>query len=79
MDDLGAPVSHLALRDGVPAYDRNGQDVGVVDRVMTDEGTGISEGLIIHTRVDREPDTVLAQLADLVVAGDRCIPPTSGR
>jgi hypothetical protein len=49
-DDLGAPVSHLALRDGVPVYDRDGQEVGVVDRVMTDEATGIFEGLIIHTR-----------------------------
>jgi PRC-barrel domain len=50
VDDLGASVSHLALRDGVPVYDRDGQEVGVVDRVMTDEVTGIFEGLIIHTR-----------------------------
>ena len=48
MDDLGAPVSHLALRDGVPVYDRVGERVGVVDRVMVDEATGIFEGLIIH-------------------------------
>ena len=50
MEDLGAPVSHLALRDGVEVYDRDGRDVGVVDRVMTDEATGIFEGLVIHTR-----------------------------
>jgi hypothetical protein len=50
MDDLGAPVSHLALRDGVPVCDPDGREVGVVDRVMTDEATGIFEGLIIHTR-----------------------------
>jgi hypothetical protein len=50
MDDLGPPVSHLALRDGVPVYDRDGEHLGVVDRVMTDEGTGIFEGLIIHAR-----------------------------
>jgi hypothetical protein len=49
MDDLGPPVSHLALRDGVPVYDRVGERVGVVDRVMADEPTGIFEGLIIHT------------------------------
>jgi hypothetical protein len=49
MDDLGPPISHLALRDGVPVYDRAGERVGVVDRVMTDEATGIFEGLIIHT------------------------------
>lgn len=50
MDDLGPPVSHLALRDGVTVFDRDGQKVGVVDRVMTDQATGIFEGLIIHTR-----------------------------
>jgi hypothetical protein len=49
MDDLGPPVSHLALRDGVPVYDRVGDRVGVVERVMADEVTGIFEGLIIHT------------------------------
>jgi hypothetical protein len=49
MDDLGPPVSHLALRDGVPVYDRTSERVGVVDRVMADEVTGIFEGLIIHT------------------------------
>lgn len=50
MDDLGAPVSHLRLRDGVAVYDRDGQDIGVVERVMTDEPTGIFEGLVIHGR-----------------------------
>jgi sporulation protein YlmC with PRC-barrel domain len=50
MDDLGAPVSPLVLSDGIPVYDRDGQEVGVVDRVMTDDATGIFEGLIIHRR-----------------------------
>jgi sporulation protein YlmC with PRC-barrel domain len=50
MDDLGDPVSHLALPEGVPVYDRAGERVGVVDRVMADDATGIFEGLIIHTR-----------------------------
>ncbi|HEX7299606.1 MAG TPA: PRC-barrel domain-containing protein [Solirubrobacteraceae bacterium] len=50
MDDLGAPVSHLVLGEGVPVYDRDGQRIGVVDRVMSDQITGIFEGLIIHTR-----------------------------
>ena len=49
MDELGPPVSHLALRDGVPVYDRSGKRIGVVDRAMTDKATGIFEGLIIHT------------------------------
>jgi hypothetical protein len=50
MDDLGEPVAHLALADGVPVYDRDGEHVGVVDRVMADAVTGIFEGLVIHTR-----------------------------
>ncbi len=50
MDDLGPPVSPLALVDGVPVYAPDGERVGVVDRVMIDKPTGIFEGVIIHTR-----------------------------
>jgi sporulation protein YlmC with PRC-barrel domain len=49
VDDLGSPVAPLALADGVPVYDAGGRRIGVVDRVVMDEGTGIFEGLIIHT------------------------------
>ena len=48
-DDLGAPVSDLVLTDGVPVYDRTGRRVGVLDRVMRDEATGIFEGIVVHT------------------------------
>jgi hypothetical protein len=47
-EDLGAPVAHLALKDGVPVFDRTGRRVGVVDRVLLDEATGIFEGIVIH-------------------------------
>jgi hypothetical protein len=47
--DLGAPVAHLALDEGVPVYDREGRRVGVVDRVITDEATGIFDGIVVHT------------------------------
>jgi len=47
---LANPDSHLALCDGVTVYDRDGEHLGVVDRVMTDEGTGLFGGLIIHAR-----------------------------
>jgi sporulation protein YlmC with PRC-barrel domain len=50
MEDLGAPVSPLVVRDGTPVYDRDGREVGVVERVMSDEATGIFEGLVIHGR-----------------------------
>ena len=49
MDELGAPIAHLAVKEGVPVYDRGGRRIGVVDRVMADELTGIFEGLIVHT------------------------------
>ena len=49
MDDLGPVISPLALQDGTPVYDRDGERVGVVDQVMMD-GAGIFEGLIVHTR-----------------------------
>lgn len=49
MEDLGPPVSHLALKEGTPVYDRGGQRIGVVDGVIVDEKTGIFEGLIVHT------------------------------
>jgi hypothetical protein len=48
-DDLGAPVSHRALADGVPVYDRTGARVGVVDRVVRDEATDIFDGIVVHT------------------------------
>jgi hypothetical protein len=49
LDDLGAPVAHRGLPDGVPVYDRDGRRIGVVDRVMEDEPTGIFEGIVVHT------------------------------
>jgi sporulation protein YlmC with PRC-barrel domain len=50
MDSLGPPISPLALADGTPVYDRAGERIGVVDHVMSDERSGIFEGLIVHTR-----------------------------
>jgi hypothetical protein len=44
---LGPPVAYLAVKDGMPVYDRDGTRIGVVEHVMS-EG-GIFAGLIIHT------------------------------
>jgi hypothetical protein len=46
-DQLGRPIAYLALSEGTPVYDRNGNRVGVVEHVM-DVGR-LFEGLIIHT------------------------------
>src|SRR4051794_9625017 len=48
MQDLGPVISPLALREGVPVFDRDGERIGVVDRVVID--SEIFEGLIVHTR-----------------------------
>lgn len=46
-EKLGAPIAFLALDDGTPVYDAEGNRIGVVEHVM--EFGGIFEGLIIHT------------------------------
>jgi hypothetical protein len=48
--DLGAPIAWLALADGMPVYDRDGELVGVVEHVAGDAGADIFDGVIIHTR-----------------------------
>lgn len=48
MEDLGDPIAWLALAEGVPVYDRQGQQIGVVERVQADEGMDIFEGLVVH-------------------------------
>jgi hypothetical protein len=50
VEDLGGPSSPLALEDGVPVYDPDGDRIGVVDHVLMDDVTGIFEGVIVHTR-----------------------------
>ena len=47
VEDLGDPISSLAIPDGLPVYDRDGERVGVVDRIQIDE-TGIFQGIVIH-------------------------------
>lgn len=46
-EDLGAPMAYLALKDGTPVYDRDGNRIGVVEHVFA--VGGIFEGTIIHT------------------------------
>jgi uncharacterized protein YrrD len=46
-DQLGPPVAYTALEEGTPVYDRDGNRVGVVERVM--QVGGIFEGVIVHT------------------------------
>ena len=34
--DLGLPVAAIALREGVPVYDRDDERIGVVEHVLID-------------------------------------------
>jgi hypothetical protein len=49
VEDLGLPVAYLALREGVPVYDRDGQKVGVVEHVLAEPDLDIFEGIVVHT------------------------------
>jgi hypothetical protein len=46
--DLGAPVSYLALVEGVPAITADGHELGEVRHVLADEENDIFDGLVVH-------------------------------
>jgi hypothetical protein len=50
MDDLGPPIAYTVLEEGTPVYDRNGEQIGVVEHVLADMQLDIFEGVIVHTR-----------------------------
>jgi sporulation protein YlmC with PRC-barrel domain len=43
------PASHLTLQTGTEVVSTDGERIGTVDHVLTDEATGIFDGLIIDT------------------------------
>lgn len=47
--DLGRRIAHLAVKEGTPVYDADGEKIAVVDRVVHEGPNGIFEGLIVHT------------------------------
>ena len=59
-DDLGAPVSYLALGEGTAVFAADGDEVGEVAHVLADEETDIFDGIVIshglgrHTFADAE-------------------------
>jgi hypothetical protein len=42
LNDLGPQIAYVALEDGTPVYDRDGERVGVVEHVLGD--------LTVHTK-----------------------------
>jgi hypothetical protein len=59
-DDLGAPVSYLALEEGTAVLTADGEQLGHVAHVLADEETDIFDGIVIahglgrHTFADAE-------------------------
>lgn len=50
MDDLGAPLSYLALKKGVPVYSSDGQRLGRVTRVLSAPEANMFDGIIFDTK-----------------------------
>jgi hypothetical protein len=59
-DDLGAPISYLALEEGTAVFAIDGDEVGSVAHVLADEEEDIFDGIVIshglgrHTFADAE-------------------------
>ena len=59
-DDLGAPVSYLALEEDTAVLSADGEEVGHVAHVLADEESDIFDGVVIshglgrHTFADAE-------------------------
>jgi hypothetical protein len=51
MPDLGAPISYLALDEGVPVYSSDGKEVGRVEHVLADADADIFDGVILDRSV----------------------------
>jgi hypothetical protein len=49
VENLGPPIAYTVLEDGTPVYDRNGEQIGVVEHVLADMQLDIFEGVIVHT------------------------------
>jgi len=50
MDDLGAPLSYLVLKRGVPVYSRDGERLGRVVRVLAAPEANMFDGIVFDTK-----------------------------
>jgi hypothetical protein len=46
-DEHGAPIAYTALAMGTPVLSSDGEQVGLVEHVRADEGTGIFDGIVV--------------------------------
>jgi hypothetical protein len=50
MADHGAPIAYAALNPGTPVFTSDGEQLGLAERVLADEGADIFEGIVVDTR-----------------------------
>ncbi|HEY0317936.1 MAG TPA: hypothetical protein VGC49_06535 [Solirubrobacterales bacterium] len=51
MEDMGEPISYLALRPGVPVFSSDGKRLGKVVRVLAAPEADLFDGIVIDTVV----------------------------
>jgi hypothetical protein len=51
MEDLGAPLSYLVLKKGVPVYSSDGERLGRVVRVHSAPEANLFDGIVVDTKV----------------------------
>ena len=64
-DDLGAPMSYLALAEGTAVHSADGEEVGEVAHVLADEETDIFDGIVIAHGVGRHTFADAEQVAEI--------------
>jgi hypothetical protein len=77
-DDLGAPISYLALEEGTAVFAADGEEVGHVAHVLADEEEDIFDGIVIshglgrHTFADAEQVGAIHErgVALIITAGE---------
>ncbi len=50
MDDLGAPVSYLVLKRGVPVYSSDGQRLGRVVKILSAPEANLFDGIVLDVK-----------------------------
>jgi sporulation protein YlmC with PRC-barrel domain len=48
-NDAGLPIAYEALASGTPVHDRDGKQVGTIEKVLADEQEDVFDGLVIRT------------------------------
>jgi uncharacterized protein YrrD len=64
-DDLGAPVSYLALEEGTAVLTADGEEVGQVAHVLADEESDIFDGIVISHGLGRHTFADAEQVRDI--------------